>query len=87
MSTRAPGYHLNGTRDEIGLVAARAQLVDEPVGEDLGPAAGERHLGPQDGDSHGCLGAKRLELGLEPVDLLLEIVDRRSAAALNERWS
>ena len=55
MSTRAPGYHLNGKRDEIGLVPAVAELVDEPVGEDLRPAPRERHLGPKDGDSHGDL--------------------------------
>ena len=38
---------LERDRDEVGLVAARAQLVDELVGEDLGAAARERHLRPQ----------------------------------------
>ena len=52
MSTRSPGYHLNGTRDEVGVVPALAQLGDEVVGEDLDAAARERHLGAADGDSH-----------------------------------
>ncbi len=39
-------------RDEVGLVAARAQLLDELVREDLGAAAVERHLRSADGDPH-----------------------------------
>ena len=37
--------------DEVGIVAALAQLGDEVVGEDLDAATGERDLGPADGDS------------------------------------
>ena len=71
-----PRVPLEGNADEIRVVASCAQLVDESVGEDLGPTSGERHLGPQDGDVHGSLGAKRLDLGLEAIDLLLKIVDQ-----------
>ncbi len=43
---------LERDRDEIRLVAARAQLRDELVREDLGAPARERHLRPEDGDPH-----------------------------------
>ena len=38
--------------DEVGLVPARAELADEIVREDLGPAALERNLRRADGDPH-----------------------------------
>ena len=53
-----------------------AQLVDEPVREDLGTATSERHLRPYDRNSHCCLCARRLELGLQAIDLVLEVVDQ-----------
>ena len=39
------GVPLERHRHELGLVPALAQLVDELLGEDLGAAARERHLG------------------------------------------
>ena len=62
-----PGYHLNGTRDQLRLVATAAQRVDEVVGHQLRPAAHERHLRRADGDPHS---ARAL---CEP---LVEIVDQ-----------
>ncbi len=46
------GIPLERNGDDVRLVAARAQLVDERVREDLGAAARERHLRPADGDPH-----------------------------------
>ena len=54
MRTLRARVPLERDRDEIGLVPARAQLVDERVGEDLRAAARERHLRPADGDPHRC---------------------------------
>ena len=51
---------------------ARAQLGDERVREDLGPAAHERHLRRAHGDPHRAL----LQLGLELRDPRLEVVDQ-----------
>ncbi len=60
-------------------MAAGAQLVDERVGEDLGSPAREGHLGPADGDPHGLRArlrrAELRHLRLQPVDLLLQVVD------------
>ena len=42
-------------RDEVGLVTARAELTDELVGDDLDPAARERHLRAEHRDPHGTL--------------------------------
>ena len=39
-------------RDEVGLVPPCAELLDEPVREDLGAASFERHLRPAHGDPH-----------------------------------
>src|SRR4029079_18952354 len=50
-NTRA-GIPLEGKRDDVRLVAARAKLVDERIREDLGAAACERHLRPAHGDPH-----------------------------------
>ena len=49
------GIPLERDRDEVGVVPPRAELVDELVGEDLGAAPRERHLGPQDRDPHAAL--------------------------------
>ena len=43
---------LVGNRDEVRLVPASAELADEVVREDLGPAALERNLRRADGDPH-----------------------------------
>ena len=68
-----------------------AQLVDELVGEDLGAAARERHLGAQDRDAHARLallrGAEKRELGLSAATRASRSSIRRRAAALNDRWS
>ena len=47
-----PGVPLVRHGDQVGLVSARPQLLDEVVGEDLGPTARERHLRRADGNSH-----------------------------------
>ena len=44
VSTRSAGIPLERHRDEVGLVAALAQLLGEALGEDLGAAAREWHL-------------------------------------------
>ena len=46
------GIPVEGHGDEVGLVVARPELLDERLGEDLGAAARERHLRRADGDSH-----------------------------------
>jgi hypothetical protein len=49
---------LEGHGDELRLVTPAAQLVDERLGEDLGPAARERHLRVADKDSHRSAAAE-----------------------------
>src|SRR4029450_12218525 len=46
------GIPLERDADEVGLVPALAELLDEVVGEDLDAAARERHLRSADGDLH-----------------------------------
>jgi hypothetical protein len=46
------GVPLERDADEVGVVAAATELLDEVVGEDLDAAAGKWHLRPTDGDSH-----------------------------------
>ena len=46
------GIPLERHRHQLGLVVARAQLLDEIVGEDLGAAALERHLRNAHGQPH-----------------------------------
>ena len=52
VSTRSPGYHLNGTETMSASWPRARSCRDELVGEDLDAAARERHLRPADGDSH-----------------------------------
>ena len=49
-----PGLERDG--HQVGLVAARPQLGDQPVGEDLDPAADEHRLRAADRDPHPGIG-------------------------------
>jgi len=49
------GVPLERERDEVRVVPARTELLDQVVGEDLGAAAGKGNLRPADRDPHvGC---------------------------------
>ena len=78
---------LERKRHELGLVVARAKLVDEPVGEDLRPAPREGDLGPEDGDSHGFSSRSDRSSASSRSTCSWRSSTRRSAAALNDRWS
>src|SRR5262249_59571411 len=84
--TRVP---LERHRDQVGLVAACAQLVDERVREDLGAATCEGHLRPADGDAHQlplrARAASSCARSASTCSCRSSI--SRNAAALNERWS
>ena len=67
-----PRVPLERDGDQLGLVIALAQLVDELVREDLGAPANEGHLRSADRNPHRRL----LQLGLELRDALLEVVDQ-----------
>ena len=72
------GIPLERHGDAVRLVAARTQLVDEGVAEDLRAAPRERHLGLTTAIRIVALVlrvAKHDHLCLEPVDLLLQVVD------------
>ena len=69
--------------DELGLVLARPQLLDERVRHDLGPAAHERNLRRADCDSHDRCFNSASSCATRASRSSIS----RSAAALNERWS
>ena len=86
------GIPLERHRDEVGVVPARPQLLDELVGEDLDASARERHLGAQDRDAH--MRPYRFSAGRRSASSASRLATRcsrsstsRRAAALNERWS
>ena len=62
-----PGIPLERDGDEVGVVPAGAELLDELVREDLGAAASEGHLGPEDRDPHGGLSSADPRRGAVPA--------------------
>ena len=88
VSTRAPGYHLNGTETMSASWPRSAELVDERVREDLGAAARERHLRPADGDPHrGSAHSARDDARALVAVAGLREPGRRAAADLGSRSS
>src|SRR5215831_17559505 len=68
-------------------MASLPELVDEPVGEDLGPSARERDLGPEDGDPHDrCARSVSSSACMRSTCAWRSSMSRR-AAALNDLWS
>ncbi len=74
VSTRSFGYHLNGTRHELGAVAAPLEARGELAREDLGAARLERHLRQADGDPHRAADDRVV---LRPEDDLVQPLDVR----------
>src|SRR4029450_2494835 len=78
---------LEGNGHELRLVAARAQLVHELPGHDLGPAPREWNLRANDRDPHfGSLRSDSTSAWSRSTWARRSSI-RRRAAALKDRWS